>query len=183
LVYVALVGSLGLNIYMGSYISTMKSSGNFLVYGDANSRDTYFSIHNIAKAHEIAEGEGVKVGILDQRFAYKEYPHLYAGGYNFGGSKNDFDHVAHHGYWMALTLREVAPKAQIYALGITFENEDDKVDAIIAAIDWAIENEIDVLTYSSAAFAEQYRARVDAAVNKAVEHGIVTINQQESSRL
>jgi hypothetical protein len=75
---------------------------------------------------------------------------------------------------MALTLREIAPEAQIFALGITFENEDGKVGAIVRAIDWAIENDIDILTYSSAAFLEQSREKVYAAVDRACEHNIVT---------
>ena len=48
--------------YIGKQNSSARSN---LVFGDANSRDTYFTIHNVGKAHEISKGKGVKVGILD----------------------------------------------------------------------------------------------------------------------
>ena len=38
---------------------------NEIYFGNANSRQTYFTLHNIARAHEKAKGRGVKVGIMD----------------------------------------------------------------------------------------------------------------------
>jgi len=37
-------------------------------FPNANSRQTYFTIHNIWEAWEISKGAGVKVGILDHSF-------------------------------------------------------------------------------------------------------------------
>lgn len=139
------------------------------------SRNTYFSIHNITQAHEKSKGEGIRVGILDWGFGFMEHGELYSGGLDFTGNSFNFNHVSEHGYWMALVLKEIAPGSEAYALG-TFvpDNESAWVDALIAAINWSIENDIDILTLSHQRIGEPNKARFDEAVNRAVEHGIVT---------
>jgi hypothetical protein len=148
----------------------------FIRFPQANSRQTYFTIHNIWEAWNISEGAGVKVGILDHSFGFDVHEDLYAGGANFQTDEwgTSFGSESHHGYWMASTLREVAPDVEIYALGTYSSDETAKVDAMVRAIDWAIEHDLDVLTYSAARFSDSIRARLDEAVSRAVNHGIVT---------
>ena len=76
--------------------------------------------------------------------------------------------------WMAITLKEIAPDVEIYALNARDRNRDNEREAIIKAIDWAIENDIDVLTYSAEAFRTEDREEIDEAVRKAIENNIVT---------
>lgn len=142
----------------------------------ANSRPTYFTTHNIYDAWATSKGRGVRVGVLDHSFGYRTHPGLYAGGANFqtGEWGEPFDSVSWHGYWMAATLREVAPEVEIYALGTYSANESSKVDAMVRAIDWAIEHDLHVLTYSGERFSAALRARLDSAVDRAVAKGIVT---------
>lgn len=141
---------------------------------NSNSRDTYFSIHNISEAHQITKGEGVKVGILDNSFAISHFNNLFAGGIDFGNNQKSLEKEQGHGWQMAATLREIAPECEIFALNISMGNEAKQVDSIIAAIEWAVQNDLDILTLSQAEISEQNRDRLDAAVNKAVENGIVT---------
>ncbi len=54
-----------------------------LMLPDANSHETYFTIHNLRAAQQIARGSGVKVGILDHYFGFADHADLYAGGENF----------------------------------------------------------------------------------------------------
>ena len=145
-----------------------------LYFPNANSRPTYFSIHNIYEAWPISKGAGVKVGICDHSFGMKDHPGLYAGGKCFqsGEWAEEFD-SSHHGFWMASTLREVAPEVEIYALGTYMSDESKKVDAMIRAIDWAIEQDLDVLTYSARRFTPENRGRLDEAVDRALAEGIV----------
>lgn len=76
---------------------------------------------------------------------------------------------------MATTLKEIAPECDIYAIDtLDSSNEDKKVTAMIKAVDWAIENKIDVLTYSEAPISQKNRQRFDEAVNKAIKSNIVT---------
>ena len=147
-----------------------------LYFPNANSRPTYFTIHNVYDAWLVSKGANVKVGILDHSFGYDVHPGLYAGGKNFqkGAWGESFNSHSHHGFWMASTLREIAPEAEIYALGTYSSNESEKVDAMVHAIDWAIANDLDVLTYSAGRFPPETRKRLDNAVDRALSNGIVT---------
>lgn len=170
--------SLGFNIFQANHIANLKREEakyrRILVFEKANSRDTIFSIHNVKKAHEITKGKGIKVGIIDRFFGYEKHPQLYAGGSNFSENVRSFQLIEEHGYWMALTLREVAPEVEIYALNIDFDDENKKVDSMIKAINWAIENELDVLSYSSSRFSEENEEKLNQVVKKAIENNIVT---------
>lgn len=172
-----LIISLGFNVYMINFIrekQARESTEAVLVFEDANSRDTYATIHNVPQAHNITKGAGVKVGVLDMYFAYEEHPNLYQGGQDFANQNANFMQREQHGYWMALTLKEMAPDVDIYALGVDAFDEDKRVEQMIQAIDWAIEHELDVLTYSNAPFSEENSKKLDIAVEKAATHNIVT---------
>lgn len=150
---------------------------NTLVFPNANSRETYFTVHNILPAQGMTKGKGAKVGILDHYFALEEHSDLYAGGMNFlGDGRNDeLTKISSHGYWMALVLHEIAPEARIYALNTASTDEGQMVDAITRAIDWAIANHLDALTYSQAKVKKpENRKRLDAAVSRAHAANIVT---------
>gem|GEM_PF-2470714 len=147
-----------------------------LRFPEANSRPTWHSVHNLSEAHRMSRGAGVKVGILDHSFGFSRQDGLYAGGQNFqtGEWGESFDTVEHHGFWMACALKEVAPEAEVYALGTYSSDEGAKVEAMVRAIDWAIEHDLDVLTYSAARFSPGVRPQLDEAVERAHAAGIVT---------
>lgn len=174
---VILIGSVCLNIFLLPLVKQSREIWN-IDYPDANSRDTYYSIHNVEAAQESGKGEGIKVGILDWGFGFSEHEGLYEGGRDFSEWEyhdENFNHVSEHGFWMAQTLKEIAPEVMVYALGtFTPDNEDEWVDNMIEAIEWSVENDIDILTLSHQALSKKNRPRFDEAVNKAVEQGIVT---------
>ncbi len=147
-----------------------------LYFPNANSRPTYFSIHNFREAWTVSDGAGVKVGILDHSFGVRVHEDLYSGGKSFHSDDwgDSYDSGSHHGYWMAKTLKEVAPGVEVYALGTYSSDEAAKVDAMIRAIDWAIENDLDVLTYSARRFSPEERVKLDSAVDRVLAHGIST---------
>lgn len=99
---------------------------------------------------------------------------MFTGGKDFTGNKEAFENIAEHGLWMATTLKEIAPDVQIYALCARDKDRAKEPKAISEAIDWAIENDIDILTYSAEAFRKEDRQQIDIAVQKAIDHGIVT---------
>ncbi|MHB1459345.1 MAG: S8 family serine peptidase [Armatimonadota bacterium] len=147
-----------------------------MIFPDANSRHTYFTLHNIREAQVFSKGKGCKVGILDHSFGIELHPELYSGGKNF---VSDDDEVLakheSHGYWMTKTLREIAPEVEIYALNTySFEDPDSHAEIISRAIDWAIQQHIDVLTYSHAAVTGEARQIFDDALNRAHSSGIIT---------
>jgi subtilisin family serine protease len=163
-----------LALYSYSYANCSEPS--VLIFPDANSRDTYFTMHNIKAAQAISQGKGCKVGILDHSFGMVLHPGLYAGGKNFVENGDEsLNKKEWHGYWMAVTFHEIAPKAKIYALNaISFKSPKSNVYAIIKAINWAIKNHLDVLTYSQPTIQGEDRKILDKALDRAHNAGIIT---------
>ncbi|WP_027626137.1 S8/S53 family peptidase [Clostridium lundense] len=171
IVSVILLISISLN---GFLFLKLKGQPWHIDFKDANSRETYFTLHNVKEAQSISKGKGIKVGVLDHDFGYENHKELYKEGIDFIGNSDSINKSCDHGYWMSLTLKEIAPECDVYAMNIADSNEDKKVTAMIKAIDWAIEHKIDILTYSQAPISEKNRQRFDEAVNKAIKNNIVT---------
>lgn len=176
----ALVVSIGGNIIQYASRSTNEGEESIwhIDFSDANSRENYFTVHNIAREKYQVSGKGVKVGVLDWCFNYDNNQELYAGGKNFSKSADEdysYHNIGEHGFWMATTLKEIAPDVEVYALGVSVcMTEKERVDSLIDAIDWAIENEMDILTYSQPRVPEEEEARYYAALEKAHNNGIIT---------
>lgn len=173
-VIIAVAAALG--VVLSVPAAGAQEDEDVLVFAAANSRPTFFSIHNIGTAHVVSRGRGVRIGILDHSFGMDAHPSLYAGGENFleGRWAEALRAVSSHGYWMALTTREIAPEAEIYALNTASPDDATRADAMVRAIDWAIAHKIDVLTYSQRRFPPAMRQRLDSAVARAHAAGIVT---------
>lgn len=155
-------------------IKTSTSNTWFVSFPEANTRHSYDTFHHIKKAQELATGKGIKVGIIGKYFGYSNNTNLYAGGKNFTGDKEAFETVAEHGLWMATTLKEISPDVEIYALNARDKNRENEAKAIIEAIQWAVDTNIDILTYSAEAFDIEYKEKIDKAVQKANDKGVVT---------
>jgi len=148
-----------------------------MVFPDANSRMTFFSLHHIHEAQTLSKGKGIKVGILDHSFGLNRHPELYTGGRNFvEGSEEFLTEREWHGYWMANTLHEVAPDVEIFALNtVPFEKRETHAEVISKAIDWAITQKIDILTYSQESIKAEYKPMLNAALDRAHKAGIITV--------
>lgn len=155
---------------------------NLIFFPNANSRPTYFTIHNVNEAHKYSKGSNIKVGIIDWLFAASEYKELYAGTVDFTNSPYSLYEANGHGLWMATAMREIAPECEIYALNAVIyeehknfeENDLKRSEYLNSAIDWAIENGIDVLTYSHPKFTPIYSDIVNNCVDRAAHHEIAT---------
>lgn len=87
-----------------------------------------------------------------------------------------------HGLWMATVLKEIAPECEIYALNAVFygseksvaDQDEERVEYFTKALNWAIENKIDILTYSHGKFSNEMRHKADQAIDKAVHNGTIT---------
>lgn len=147
-----------------------------MVFPDANSRPTYFTLHHIREAQAISRGKGIRVGILDHSFGLELHPGLYAGGKNFVVDDDEFlTKREWHGYWMANVLREIAPEVGIYALNtISFKDPGSNAEAISKAIDWAIQQQIQVLTYSHGSIKGEAKKILNEALDRAHRAGIIT---------
>lgn len=169
-----IIGLLVVLLLISVYVHLQPGDVWFVSMTNANTRPTYATFHAITEAHHIATGQGIQVGILGKYFGYAMHREMYAGGEDFVANPSGLNEIAEHGLWMAITLKEIAPDVEVYALNVRDRNRGKERDAIIAAIHWAIAHDLDVLTYSGEAFRPEDRADIDAAVREAIEHNIVT---------
>ncbi len=146
----------------------------YVTFNDANERETYETVHHFKEAQKISTGKEIKVGIIDKYFGFKKHSDFYSGGKDFTNDSQAFEEIDEHGYWMATTLKEIAPDVKVFALNARSDNRDDEAQSITDAINWAIENHLNILTYSAESFSPKNRDKIDSAVKKAIEHGIVT---------
>lgn len=151
-------------------------------FSNANSRDTYFTVHNAKAAHIHARGKGVKVGVIDWLFGLGDNKPLYADSVDISGFESGLYEGNGHGLWMATVLREIAPECEIIAIngvhhedGMSFEEfEESRSHDLVRSIQWAAESGIDVLTYSHAKVPLNYRQYVADVITKAVSYGVTT---------
>jgi len=142
---------------------------------------------NAPAVWSLTQGEGIRVGIMDTGIdpMHADLVANYKGGYDFVRGDADPDDESPvqpmHGTTMAGVIAAamngtgvigVAPRAEIYALKIFGANSTES-STIIAAIDWAIANGIDVLNCS---FGGDGRLQLEEeAYRRAKEAGIVVV--------
>ncbi|SDI04263.1 minor extracellular serine protease Vpr [Alteribacillus persepolensis] len=141
-------------------------------------------------------GKGIKVGIIDTGIDY-HHPDLsrnYKGGYDFvdkdddpleGKDKNGQGTV--HGTHVAGIIaangavRGVAPEADIYMYRALGPAGQGSTEQILAAIDKAIEDEVDVLNLSLGSPINGPDWPTSEALDKAAEKGIVAVTSSGNS--
>ena len=111
LLVAALLASLGFNIFMVHCINRQnKIFANRFSFRNANSRDTFFDpqcqdVHEIAGRRLKSEFWICSLALMNTRTVYRKQ-----GLFN---RETDFIELAEHGYWMALTLKEIAPEGTL----------------------------------------------------------------------
>jgi subtilisin family serine protease len=129
-------------------------------------------------------GLGVRIGIIDSG-VNPAHPHVggVAGGARITSSEadspNDYLDYIGHGTAVAGAIREKAADAQLYAVKVFDRALTTNIDAIINAIDWCVENEMDVINLSLGTTNETHRAVIESAVARAAEKGTVLVAAYE----
>lgn len=142
----------------------------------------------LLKEQEFAaySGRGVKVGIVDSGV---NPAHQHVGGVAGGvrissreadSSNDSLDYIG-HGTAVAGAIREKAPDAQLYAVKVFDRALTTNIEAIIKAIDWCAENEMDVINLSLGTVNIEHRKAIVQAVVRAAEKGTVLVAAREMS--
>ncbi|PFN83627.1 peptidase S8 [Bacillus sp. AFS076308] len=102
-------------------------------------------------------GSGIKVGILDTGVDYNHKDLNIKGGISLIDKSNNYMDYSGHGTHVAGIVGSldngigtigIAPNVQLFAIKALDYNEKGKISNIIAGVQWAIDNEIDILNMS-----------------------------------
>ncbi|MEI4790522.1 S8 family peptidase [Bacillus sp. FJAT-53060] len=128
-------------------------------------------------------GQNVKVAVLDSGIDGKHEDLHVTGGVSFVPTESDPLVDPHeHGTHVAGTIAAldnkvgvvgVAPKASIYAVKVADENGDSYYSWIVKGIEWAIENDMDVINISMGGASESEALK--EAVDRAYDKGILIV--------
>ncbi|MEK3764666.1 S8 family peptidase [Solibacillus sp. FSL K6-4121] len=124
-------------------------------------------------------GKGVKIAIIDSGVANHSDLTI-AGGVTFVGNSYDDDHG--HGTHVAgiiagkhngTGVAGIAPNAEVYALKAIGKDGKGDVANVLKAIDWAIENKMDIINLSFGDL--EYAKSLHEGVKKATDNGIMIV--------
>jgi len=126
-------------------------------------------------------GEGIKVAVLDTGIQSSSELNI-AGGVSF--VENDAgleDHNGHGTFMAGLVaashnqngLLGVAPEIELYNVKVLDGRGNGYYSAIIQGIEWAIENEMDIVSMSFAG--AEYSAALEEAMNRAYDNGVLLV--------
>jgi subtilisin family serine protease len=127
-------------------------------------------------------GRGARIAIIDSG-VNPAHPHVggVAGGVYIsadGESQNYLDYVG-HGTAVAGAIREKAPDALLYAVKVFDQRLRTNAETIIRAIEWAIENEMQVVNLSLGTTNQAHRERFEQVVARAAERNVVLVAARE----
>jgi len=131
-------------------------------------------------------GEGIKIGVIDTGVDYF-HPDLYGfgpdgkiiNGYNYINENNPPLDTNGHGTEVVGIiaadgeLKGIAPKSSIIAYKVSDDGNSVLPQLIIKAIEQAIKDEVDIINISLGV--NKTNSKIDQAVNKAIESGIVVV--------
>jgi len=131
-------------------------------------------------------GRGVRVAIIDSG-VHPAHPHVggVSGGIRICSSDaepgDDYVDYIGHGTAVAGAIREKAREAQLYAVKVFDRALTTNIEAIIRAIDWCIENKMDVINLSLGTINVEHRESIALAVERATEQGTALVAARRMS--
>jgi len=125
-------------------------------------------------------GKGIRIGVIDSGAAMNHPDLIISGGQSFVDYTTSYADDNGHGTHVAgivsaenndIGVVGLAPDSDIYALKSLDQNGSGYVSDIIEAIDWSIENDMDIINMSLGM--NTTSRALEAAVNKAYADGIL----------
>ena len=132
---------------------------------------------------EAATGRLVRVAVVDSG-VNRKHPHIPSV---FGGVAIDADGRQHpdyldrlgHGTAVAATIVEKAPDIELYAVKVFEKELATGGDALVAAMDWAIEHQMQVINLSLGTSNPELEVQLQAVVERAISQNSIVVSAIE----
>jgi len=130
-------------------------------------------------------GRGVRVAVIDSGVNHN-HPHIssVAGGISIGldpaADSSSYLDTLGHGTAVMAAIQEKAPAAQYFAVKLFHDSLRTSADHLLAAIEWAIDNRMDVINLSLGTRNTDHAPRFLPLLNRAASDGIVLVSALES---
>ena len=131
-------------------------------------------------------GRGVKVAIIDSG-VNPSHPHVggVSGGTRISSndttSSPDYLDFIGHGTAVTAAIREKVPEAQLYAVKVFDRTLTTNIEVILKAIDWCVNNEMDLVNLSLGTANNEHRDLMERAAARAVAKGTTLVAAREMS--
>ena len=114
---------------------------------------------------------GTDIAILDTGCAYESLTEM-----NFVGGNSYADDENGHGTAIASIIKDIAPRSNLFIAKIADKNGDAHASDIIAGIDWAVKNNVDIITLNVYnRIGKEDLCPVTLAIENAVKKGVVCV--------
>jgi hypothetical protein len=132
-----------------------------------------------------SNGQGVRVAVIDSGVNHT-HPHIsiIAGGIAIGldpaADASSYLDVLGHGTAVMAAIQEKAPEAEYFAVKLFHDSLRTSADHLVKAIEWAIDNRMDVINLSLGTRNPDHAPRFAPLIERAAVNGIVLVSALEA---
>src|SRR5262249_49483345 len=132
----------------------------------------------------LRSGRGVRIAVIDSGVNAR-HPHILnlAGGISIlpsGIEEGACIDMLGHGTAVMAAIQEKAPQAEYFAVKVFHSALRTSVECLLAAIEWAIEQRMDVVNLSLGTRNLDHAARFEPVISKAVKNGVLLVAAYET---
>ena len=128
-------------------------------------------------------GQGVRVAVIDSG-VHAAHPHIggVAGGVTIGDELDptNYTDIIGHGTAVMAAIKEKASDAEYYAVRVFYTSLRTTVDLLLRAIEWSIENRMDVINLSLGTTNAAHRERFTAVIERAAANGQILVSARDA---
>jgi subtilisin family serine protease len=129
-------------------------------------------------------GRGVRIAVIDSGVNAR-HPHIIglAGGLSVqpggGIEEGDCSDVLGHGTAVMAAIQEKAPQAEYFAIKVFHSSLRTSAECLLTAIEWAVEQRMDVVNLSLGTRNPDHAARFEAVIAKATANAVLLVAARE----
>jgi subtilisin family serine protease len=142
-----------------------------------------FSMSNMRDDQVVSPRVGIAIGVIDSG-VHAEHPHIsgVAGGVAVGPAgeiSGDYVDRIGHGTAVMAAIKERAPTARYYAIRVFDARLTTTASTLVTAINWAIDQRVDLINLSLGTANPAHRAALQAAVDRARSQRIAIVSASD----